>query len=194
MKSATLILAALALPVSLPALAQEDGGNQKMVSEARQASLQLLQQIGGELKREYELSGSLRSVVVCKYVAPEVSSTLSRRLGVQLKRVSLRVRNPALGSPDPWEQRVLHDFDRRLAKGEKPEQIEHFEIVKEPQGSYARYMKAIPMGELCLNCHGPKEGITPTVQAQIHNEYPFDEATGFTVGQIRGAVTYKKPL
>ncbi len=180
----------LALIAASHVAAEDDEA--RLLAEARQATQQLLQQIGGELKREYDLSGSMRSVVVCKYTAPEVSSNVSRKYGAEVKRVSLRVRNPSLGTPDPWEQKVLMEFERRLARGEKAEQIEYSETVKEPVGAYFRYMKAIPTGELCLNCHGQKESLTAATLSQLANEYPHDGATGYSAGQIRGGVTFKK--
>jgi len=163
-------------------------------SDARQISDELISQIAGELLREYRLSGSLRSVIVCKYTAPEVSSSVSRKYGVQIKRVSLRVRNPALGSPDAWEQEVLRAFDARAASGEDPASIDFGEVVSEPLGKYYRYMKAIPVKPICLNCHGDESRISAATRAQMSAEYPHDKATGYQEGDIRGAVTYKKPL
>ncbi|MBL8448030.1 MAG: DUF3365 domain-containing protein [Zoogloeaceae bacterium] len=189
-RSALSLMAGLGLASAT--LAADDLAN--LTADARDVTGQLLRQISGELKREYQLSGSLRSVVVCKYTAPEVSSALSRKNGVVVKRVSLRVRNPSLGSPDPWEQKVLEAFDRRRAAGESGEQIEFGEIVQEPVGRYYRYMKAIPMAEFCVACHGTREAISPATLAQIASEYPHDQAIGYAVGELRGAVTYKKPL
>jgi len=166
----------------------------ELIDEAREAVRELQQQVGGELRREYERSGTLRSVMVCKYLAPEVSSTVSRKYGAQVKRVSLRVRNPALGTADAWEQDVLLEFDRRLAHGEKADHIDFAEIVKEPQGRYFRYMKAIPVSDLCMNCHGAKDAMTAATQAQLATEYPYDKATGYQLGDVRGAVSFKKPL
>ena len=48
--------------------------------------------------------------------------------------------------------------------------------------------------EHCINCHGPVDSLTEGTKAQILSEYPFDKAVGYSVGQIRGAVSYKKPL
>lgn len=172
----------------------DDADTARLTDEARKVSTSLVQQIGGELKKEYEISGPLRSVIVCKYTAPEVSSIVSRKSGAAVKRVSLKVRNPVLGMPDAWEQKVLVDFERRFSRGEKPESIEYAEIVSETQGRYFRYMKAIPMGPLCMNCHGPIESLTEGTKAQIANEYAHDKAIGYSLGQIRGGVTYKRPL
>lgn len=187
--------ALLALPaVAGQANSVEEEEIARLTEEARKTAGSLIQQIGGELKREYEISGPLRSVIVCKYTAPEVSSSVSRKSGAAVKRVSLKVRNPALGMPDPWEQKVLLDFERRFSKGEKAESIEHAEIVSEVQGRYFRYMKAIPIGPLCMNCHGSVESMTEGTKAQTAGEYPHDKAVGYSLGQIRGGVTYKKPL
>lgn len=186
-------LLVLSMGLAVSAHAQEDDPA-KLGDEARKVATALLQQIGGELKKEYEISGPLRSVIVCKYTAPEVSSTISRKSGAAVKRVSLKVRNPVLGMPDAWEQKILLDFEKRFSKGEKPDAIEHAEIVAEAQGRYFRYMKAIPVGPLCINCHGPVESLTEGTKAQILTEYPHDKAVGYSVGQIRGAVSYKKPL
>lgn len=164
----------------------------RYVDESRKASLQVLQQIRGELVKEMENSGPLRAIIVCKYTAPEVTSGVSRKTGWRVSRVSLRARNPALGTPDAWEQKVLMDFDQRSSKGEKPESIEHHEYVSEPTGRFFRYMRAIPTAPECLGCHG--SNVTDAVKSQLANEYPNDRATGYFAGQIRGAVTVKRPL
>jgi hypothetical protein len=58
--------------------------------------------------------------------------------------VSLAPRNPALGWGDAWEQKVLMGFDERVAKGEKADGMEQYEVVNEPSGKFLRYMRALP--------------------------------------------------
>ena len=77
----------------------------------------LVAQIRGELTKELEFSGPLRGLIVCKYTVPEISSAMSRKTGWRVTRVALRPRNPALGSADAWEQKVLLDFERRAERG-----------------------------------------------------------------------------
>lgn len=165
-----------------------------MTDEPRKLANELLAQIRGEVVKELEHGGPLRAVIVCKYSVPEITSSLSRKSGMRVSRVTLKARNPALGWPDSWEQGVLNEFDKRAARGEKAETIEFADIVNEPQGRFLRYMKAIPVAPVCLTCHGPKESLTEAIKAQIASEYPFDQATGYSVGQVRGAVTVKRPL
>jgi hypothetical protein len=166
----------------------------RLREDARKVAGQLLQHIRSELVREMERTGPIRSVIVCKYSVPELTSALSRQTGARVTRVSLRPRNPSLGAADPWEQSVLADFDKRVARGEKAEGLEHAEVVSEPQGKFFRYMRAIPMQPACSGCHGPVDGLSEGVKAQLAIEYPHDRAIGFLPGQVRGAVVYKKPL
>ena len=171
----------------------QDDALRPFTEQSRKASAELIRQIGGEMRKEVESTGPMRAVMVCKYTAPEVASSLSRLNGMRVTRVSLKPRNPALGYPDVWEQNVLLDFERRQARGEKVETMEHTELVSEPTGRFLRYMKAIPTGKVCLACHGPADQISDAVKAQIANEYPHDRAVGFAEGSIRGAVSVKKP-
>jgi hypothetical protein len=166
----------------------------QLTEEARKLAGQLTSQVRGELFKELDRSGPIRSVNVCKYSVPEISSSLSRLSGARVTRVALRPRNRALGEPDVWEQRVLLDFEKRVAKGEKAESLEFSEIVSEPVGKSWRYMKAIPMLQACLACHGPVNQLTEGVRAQLASEYPYDLATDYQVGQVRGGVSVKKSL
>ena len=88
----------------------------------------------------------------------------------------------------------MAEFDRRVAAGEKAEILEYSETIDEPRGRYFRYMKALPVQPLCLTCHGAAENIPENVEARLAIEYPHDRATGYALGQVRGAVTIKQPL
>lgn len=175
-----------------PAFAQED--LHKLTEESRKVANDLVAQVRSELVREMELSGPLKAVIVCKYTVPEITSAMSRRTGWRVTRVSLRPRNPGLAAPDAWEQKVLMEFDRRAEQGEKPDGLEHAEIVQEPAGRFFRYMKALPVAPMCATCHGPPEKMSEALRAQLAHEYPHDKALGATVGQVRGATTIKRPL
>jgi len=177
--------------VAVPAAAQS---SDELLATSRAASSQLVQQLGKELKQALAAGGPANAIGVCKDVAPQIAAQLSRSSGAKVARVSLKARNPLLGTPDVWEQGVLAAFDRRAASGEKAETLEYAEIVAEPQGRYYRYMKAIPVQPLCLACHGTEETIGPEVKQRLQAEYPHDRATGYSIGQIRGAVTVKRRI
>ena len=165
-----------------------------LAEESRKLASQVQTQIRGELLKELEHSGPVRAINVCKYSAPEIVSSLSRLSGWRVTRVALRPRNRTLGEADAWEQKVLLDFERRVAKGEKAETLEFSEMVAEPAGRSWRYMKAIPMAQVCMACHGPASQISEGVRAQLASEYPNDKAIEYQLGQVRGAVSLKQSL
>ena len=165
---------------------------EERLAASRAAAGQLIQQLGAELRKEIEAGGPAQAISVCRTAAPEIAGKLSRQMGARVARVSLKTRNPLLGTPDAWEQQVLADFDRRAAAGEKPEALEVSEVLAEPAGRYFRYMKAIPVQPLCLTCHGAPEAVAVEVRDRIAREYPHDRALGYSAGQIRGAVTVKQ--
>lgn len=175
-----------------PLALANDESLRKQTDEARKLATRILSQIRSEMGRELENGGPLRAVVVCKYSAPEITSTISRQSGARVTRISLKPRNRAIGEADAWEQGVLLDFERQIAKGEKAADLEYSAIVHEPVGSYFRYVKAIPMNAACLACHGPT--VSEAMKSLLSAEYPHDKAVDYAVGQLRGAVSIKKPL
>jgi hypothetical protein len=190
MKLRYLVAAAFSTSFAFPALADDMA---KYQDDARKVAKEFVTQLGGELKKEMEANGPGAAIKVCRNVAPAIASDLSRKNGWKVGRVSQKVRNPLLGMPDAWEQKVLADFDRRLEK-ENPANMDFAEIVTEPQGQYFRYMKAIPTQDTCLKCHGTDEARAQPAKDTLAADYPHDKATGYTLGQLRGAVTIKRPL
>jgi len=184
-------LAALAAGCAAPQTTQDTAA---LTDAARQAAAGLQQQLAGKLMAAMQAGGPASAIEVCKTIAPEAAGLKSRETGWRITRVSLKPRNPALGAPDAWEQRVLAGFDARAAGGEKPDGIEHSEIVSEPQGRYFRYMKALPVGPLCVNCHGSADKLQPAIKERLARDYPHDRATGYAPGQLRGAISVKRPL
>lgn len=178
----------------VPQVSAADTDSKPLLDEARKVSGRLLGEIRGELVRELERSGPVRAIIVCKYSAPEASAAISRETGMRVTRVSLRPRNRTIGDPDVWEQQILLDFEKRVTAGEKADALEYSEVVVEPAGRYFRYMKAIPMGQPCLACHGPAENISEAVRAKLNGEYPHDIGVNYRLGQVRGAVSIKKQL
>jgi hypothetical protein len=166
----------------------------RLAADARKVAAGMQASLASKLLGELQAKGPEAAIGVCTTLAPEVAAGISRTQGWRVTRVSLRTRNPVLGSPDAWEQGVLAEFDARAARGERPEAIEHAEIVREPQGRYFRYLKALPVAPLCVSCHGGPESIPPGVKARLAAEYPHDRATGYRPGELRGAISIKRPL
>lgn len=185
--TAALVLSA----VSSSVMANDDLARYQ--EESRKAVKEMAGRLSGELQKEMKENGPVSAIKVCRDIAPAIASEISRKNGWRLTRVSQKVRNPLLGTPDAWEQKVLADFEKRMEK-ENPANMEFAEIVTEPQGKYFRYMKPIPVQDACLKCHGTPETVPPAVKDALAAEFPHDRATGYTLGQLRGAFTIKRPL
>jgi len=161
-----------------------------MLGEARKVATSLPPKLLASLQEEINKSGHEGAIPVCKDMAPKMAGKISQETGWKIKRVSLKTRNETRATPDEWEKAALEDFDKRAAAGEPPIQLEKGEKV----GSEYRYVKALPVQPLCLGCHGSGDQINPTVKSVLREHYPNDRATGYSVGQIRGAISVRKPL
>lgn len=174
--------------LALPALAAEDA----WVAQARTVAGSVPPKLLSVLTEEIKQSGPEGAIAICRDEAPKLARAASQETGWAVRRVSLRNRNPK-AVPDAWEQAALLDFDRRAAAGEKPATLERAELVQEDGRAVYRYMRALPTQELCLGCHGTDDRLSPAVKARLAALYPDDKAVGYSLGQIRGAMTIRKP-
>lgn len=186
-------LAPLILLGSLPAFSHA-GDLAGYQEESRAIAVPFMQRLMAENKKAAAEGGPASAIGVCRDLAPGMASELSRQHGIRLTRISLKTRNPLLGTPDAWEQRQLLEFEARAARGESAEAMEAAEIVEEPAGKSFRYMKAIALQPGCVACHGKTNVLHESVKTRLSGEYPHDRATGYLPGQIRGAVSIKRPL
>lgn len=159
------------------------------VMQARGLVKTFFTSLKGQLQAAMKSGGPVKAIEVCKVQAPAIAGNLAHESGWQVARTSLKLRNPG-NRPDVWESKVLQQFEARKRAGEGVKKIEFSEVVEVGAAKTFRYMKAIPTGEVCLNCHGDK--IAPEVRAQLNRLYPGDQATGYALGDIRGAFTLSK--
>ncbi len=141
-----------------------------------------------QLKQALQSGGPENAIEVCSTQAPEIARKLSLETGWEIKRVSLKPRNRKTAIPDEWERMVLEHFDERQSKGEAPGKMAYGEII---DGQF-RFMKAQGVEPVCLKCHG--ERLAPEVEDALKQHYPDDKATGYSLGQVRGAFSLSKGL
>jgi hypothetical protein len=187
MKTLLIAAAAVITPLFTTFAAAADDA---LLGEARKVAMTLPPKLLANLQSEIDKSGPEGAIPVCKDMAPKMAGEISQQTGWKIKRVSLKARNDARAVPDAWEKAALEDFDKRAAAGEPPAQLEKGEKI---DNEY-RYVKALPVQPLCLNCHGPADQLSPAVKSALGQHYPNDRATGYSVGQIRGAISVRKPL
>jgi hypothetical protein len=174
-----LVLALLLSPV---ALATDD----PRLAQSREIAARFQKELSGKLMSAMSAGGPVLAITVCNKDAPAIAARLSAETGAQVGRIALKVRNPP-NAPDAGERAALEDFERSVKAGVK-ETPEHFDAASD--GS-ARYLKAILMQPPCLACHGST--LAPEVKATVAKHYPADQATGFAVGDLRGAFVIDWP-
>lgn len=155
----------------------------KPIAQKFQSDLQL------QLRMALKSGGPTQAVEVCKQVAPAIARAASEESGAQVSRIAMRQRNP--GATIPAELREAYDA---LAAAPMTGTRPSVRIVRTGKGADARihFLSAIPMKEQpCSLCHGTK--IAPEVAQVLAGEYPDDEATGFTPGELRGALDINWP-
>ena len=185
------LLPMVLLLAALPALAHDVGA---LTAETKKAVLPVLPQVVGAMQEAVAAKGVAGAIPVCKEQAPALIQAKRQETGWDIRRVSLKTRNAERATPDLWEARQLADFNIRAANGEKIDTLEKSEIVSVAGKPVFRYMKALPVADVCLNCHGAAEGFAAGLKDQLVESYPHDQATGYSKGQIRGALTVKRAL
>ncbi len=150
-------------------------------SEAAAAAAGLGAALKAELEAAVQNGGPVAALGVCRLKAPDIAARISADSNLDVRRTSLKPRNP-LNAPNAWQTEVLRAFESRKVAGEDPSTLSFSALV---DGEF-RYMKAIPTGPVCLACHG--QALAPEVSAKLAELYPHDQATGFRLGDLRGAV------
>ena len=155
-------------------------------AEARELVASFVGRLKPELQSALQAGGPVNAIAVCADKAPQIADALSESSGWLVRRVSLRARNASRAIPDTWETAVLEEFDRRQVAGAAPATLSYAEVTP----SHFRFMQAQGVEPVCLLCHGsnPDSAVIDTLQTY----YPDDTATGYGLGQVRGAISLSK--
>lgn len=189
MKKIVTIAALCCLPLGL--VQADNHGNAEHADKSKAAIGEFAGKLKGQLEAGMKEGGPVNAIKVCNTVAPAIAKEVSAKHGLTIARTSLKTRN-ANNAPDAWETKVLNSFAERKAKGEALDTMAFSEVVESGGKKEFRFMKAIPVGEVCLKCHG--ENIDPAVKAKLGELYPKDQATGYKLGDLRGAFTVKQSM
>ncbi|MCA9488552.1 MAG: DUF3365 domain-containing protein [Myxococcales bacterium] len=148
---------------------------------------QLLHEAQGRLQArmigELNTRGPSEALSTCSIEAQALTTPAQPDPGARVGRSSLRLRNPANAAP-PWVEAWLQ------AQGERPVAgVEGVHRVEDtPGGQVARVLMPIGTMEPCLRCHGDPATLDAEVVAKLRERYPEDHATGYAVGDLRGAL------
>jgi len=163
-----------------------------VVARARAAADSLGPALMGKLLGALEAGGPDAAITFCADSAQALTARFSHD-GVMIRRVGTRVRNPS-NTPDSLEQRILAYYEAERAAGRPLLELREVARTADDGSWELRLLRPITVLERCTVCHGSTEQIPSTTAARITSRYPDDKATGYAVGDLRGAITVRIAL
>lgn len=151
------------------------------IKDSRNTVLALKEALSSELQTAMQSDGVGAAIEVCRSMAQPITADISgRETGKTITRVALRYRNPA-SAPNELSKSVMKQWtadlgEQKVAKPVVNQTVDSV-IVHHP----------IMLSAGCLACHGDPDQLSSEVTDALSVSYPNDNATGFEVGELRGA-------
>jgi hypothetical protein len=162
------------------ALATACGGTPPDDAAALARAKAFQQALKQELMAAMAAGGPVRAVAVCSERAPALAQAASTD-GWRLRRVGTKTRN-ITNSPSKADGEAL---DRLLADATAPF------VRSDGDGDgdvHWRHYVPLRVEAACLLCHGQKAGMSSELQQALAARYPQDDAVGYALGDLRGAI------
>ncbi|NGP76554.1 DUF3365 domain-containing protein [Balneolaceae bacterium YR4-1] len=144
--------------------------------------------LSSNLKQAMSEGGVAYALEFCNVKAIPLTDSLSQYTGIEIRRSSHRPRNPR-NRADSLEMKSIREFMARIEQNEEPEPITY-----RSKNTYIYHAPIKINNGLCLNCHGqPGTDISEQNLALINKLYTEDQATGFSIGDLRGIWSIEIP-
>ncbi|SFV53391.1 Cytochrome c family protein [hydrothermal vent metagenome] len=159
--------------------------NQEIKQEAKGALMKMGSALKANMKKNMKAGGPVQAASFCLEEASKIAKKVNASYpkGVNVKRVSLKYRNPA-DKPTSDEAKVLIQMQKDVDAGKTIPKM----IVKEiGKNSYKVYKPIFINKGICLTCHGDAQTRDHEAYKLIHAKYPNDRAINYKKGDFRGA-------
>lgn len=170
-------------PPPAPPVAADGAADALALARANEAATTLAQNLRTRLQAELAKGDLAAAARACAEEAQAITAQVRGEQQVRVGRASLRLRNASNGGPT-WVRDWLTTTGERPAEGVPPVS----EVRDTEDGRVARVIRPIAVEAPCLACHGPSGGIDPGIQSLLAERYPNDQATGYALGDLRGAL------
>lgn len=148
--------------------------------------------LSSNLQAAIQSGGVSNALPFCSLAASPLTAGLASKYGVNLRRITHRARNPH-DKANEVEAGILRSFEAAVSVGDT--NISAPIATNLLPGMATFFAPIVLNNELCLKCHGEAgREIAPENLAVIQRLYPLDEATGFKLGDLRGAWRIDIPL
>jgi hypothetical protein len=182
--AAALVAASAGVPVFVAAqdpapvpVDQAPAALQPSIARAQAAAKSFQTQLQNKLIDLLPKSGPAGALDVCRKEAFAIAADVGMQHGVSLGRTSHKLRNPK-NAPKPWAAPIVAQHAGKKAADTKSYAVD--------LGTQVGLLQPIAMGEACSMCHGNASWQPNDVAAVLKTNYPGDQATGFTTGEVRG--------
>jgi len=177
-------------PASTPPAGLSTDAQKVALQRGKAIAAETLSLLSSNLQTAIQQGGVTNALPFCSLAASPLTAAMAGKHGVTIRRVTHKPRNPG-GRADAEEVAILKHFEAAMTGTNLPPPL-----VTNLTASTATFFAPIILNnELCLKCHGDlRKDISTENAAVIQHLYPQDEATGFKLGQLRGAWRIDIPL
>lgn len=139
------------------------------------------EKLSGTLMSKMKEGGATEAIGFCHQSALPITKKMGAYHDVEIKRTSLKIRNPE-NLPSEEELKVLLYYEDKLVEGKELNPL----VSLDPSGRPS-YYAPIRVQKKCLMCHGtPKQEVSSAIDSILKVKYPEDLAIGYNEGDLRG--------
>ncbi len=150
-------------------------------AKGKEVALSTSEHLGGQLMKSMKEGGTASAIPFCNTMAMPLTEEMSVKYSTDIKRTSHKVRNEN-NAPTNEETRILSTYKNLIDTNKqlKP-------IVEIDKSGNPHFYAPILLQQKCLACHGEiGKNVTVETNSIIKSFYPYDAATGFKEGDLRG--------
>jgi hypothetical protein len=156
----------------------------EVIQTGKETSKTLLQTLGKNMKAHMKKGGPMDALNFCANKAYSLTESVNKKLkdGVSVKRISLKERS-SINRAEADEAKVLKAM--QTLKDANVVLPKHM-VQKVSKDVYKFYKPLVINKGVCLKCHGDIQN--KNLKDAIAKRYPQDKATGYKMGDLRGAI------
>ncbi|RUM63845.1 MAG: hypothetical protein DSZ04_03805 [Sulfurimonas sp.] len=180
----TLSLVTLSSSILLAVSPKEIDNLESIVKIGNESSILLIKTLGQNMKKSMKSGGVLHALDFCSNQAYTLTQEVNKKLprGVSVKRVSVKYRSQQ-NIPSQKERTILESLQSLKVSNVI---LPNYVLQKIDKNTYKYYKPLIINKIACLKCHGDIKNIE--LKHEIAKRYPLDSATGYKIGDLRGAI------
>jgi hypothetical protein len=162
---------------------------QKYISKGKEIAKASFNELSSQLMAQMKEGGPAQAIPFCKEKAPVILGKLSAKYDVTIKRSSDLLRSCKI-EPTERELEIIYSYQKLIS-----EKKELNPVVEIDSNNKKHFYAPIKIKANCLVCHGKlNETLSVQTDSIIKSIYPFDIATGYEEGDLRGvwSITFNK--